>query len=115
ERNLAMRDVDEAMGDRPKGRFDLRKHDLRSTPSAISSHSSGPSQTAARSSTSPADPSSRGRSASKAVEQTTRAASPPRKTKRIAGGLSASENRGPKGSKTSSRGRRGASQGSARR
>src|SRR5271165_4749230 len=80
-------------------------------PSAIKSHSSGPSQSAARSPKRPAAPSRAGSSAPKTAEQAERAASPPRKTKRPAGASSRSVKPAPAGRAASSSGKRGASHG----
>src|SRR5579863_1798354 len=68
-----------------------------SASSAIRSHSSGPSHSAARLSPSLAKPRREGSSAPNAIPQATRTASPPRRMNRAAGGASTSANRGPSG------------------
>ena len=68
-----------------------------SAPSAINSHSSGPSHKAARPLTSLAAPSCDGGSAPNAIPHATRTASRPRRMKRAAGGPSDKANRGPAG------------------
>src|ERR1700722_720362 len=84
-----------------------------SAPSAINSHSSGPSHKAARPSLSPAGPSREGVSTPNAIPQATRTASAPRRMNRAAGDASDKVNRGPAGKVKPSSGERAPSAASA--
>src|ERR1700722_9425062 len=84
-----------------------------SAPSAINSHSSGPSHKAARPSLSPAGPSREGGSTPNAIPQATRTASAPRRMNRAARGASDKVNRGPAGKAKPSSGERTSSAASA--
>ena len=104
--DLPMRDVDETMGGSVEHQLQHAADIAASAPSAIKSHSSGPSHKAARLCALARWPSCEGNSAPNAMPQETRTASLPRKMKRAAGAASDNVNRGPAGKAKPSSGER---------